>query len=191
MEMGDGSNGATRGGRRLGSSVRSVSATAAPGGMPVSSRAGQSQDGGNGPAEPRNPRLLAQVRGVMHARHSRLRTEEAAVRWIRRCILFHGTRHPCEMGVQEVQHFLTHLAVEDHVAASTESQALSALVCLYQQVLQQDMGWMDEVVRAKPPERIPVVLTPDEVASALAAFVCDASARSGVRHPDRAGMTRA
>ena len=71
------------------------------------------------------------------------------------------------MGLQEVQQFLTHLAVEGHVAASTQSQALSALLFLYQQVLKQDIGWIEEVVRAKPPQRMPVVLTSDEVAAVL------------------------
>jgi len=91
---------------------------------------------------------LEQVRGVIRARHYSLRTEESYVRWMRRFLLFHGTRHPCEMGVQEVQQFLTHLAVEDHVAASTQSQALSAMLFLYQQVLKQDIGWMDAEIDA-------------------------------------------
>ena len=97
-------------------------------------------------------------------RHYSLRTEETYLGWIKRFILFHGKRHPRDMGMQEVQQFLSHLAVAGRVAASTQSQALSAIVFLYQQILKQDIGWMDEVVRAKQPHRVPVVLTQDEVA---------------------------
>jgi len=113
------------------------------------------------------PKLLDQVRGVIRARHYSLRTEEAYVRWMRRFILFHGKRHPREMGVREVQQFLTHLAVEGRVAASTQSQALSAILFLYHAVLKQDIGWLTEVVRAKQPQRMPVVLTQDEVQAVL------------------------
>jgi integron integrase len=90
------------------------------------------------------------------------------VGWIKRFILFHGKRHPRDMGGQEVQQFLSHLAVAGHVAASTHSQALSAVLFLYQQVLKQDIGWLDDVVRAKQPQRVPVVLTQDEVKVVLA-----------------------
>jgi len=113
------------------------------------------------------PKLLEQVREAIRVRHYSLRTEETYLGWIKRFILFHGKRHPRAMGVQEVQQFLSHLAVEGRVAASTQSQALSAIVFLYQQVLKQDIGWMDEVVRAKQPHRVPVVLTQDEVAAVL------------------------
>jgi len=113
------------------------------------------------------PKLLEQVREVIRTRHYSLRTEGTYLGWIRRFILFHGKRHPREMGRQEVQQFLSHLAVEGHVAASTQSQALSAILFLYQQVLKQDIGWLDEVVRAKQPHRVPVVLTQDEVAAVL------------------------
>jgi integron integrase len=113
------------------------------------------------------PKLLDQVRDAIRARHYSLRTEEAYVRWTKRFILFHDKRHPSEMGVQEVQQFLTHLAVAGRVAAATQSQALSALLFLYQQVLKQEIGWVDEVVRAKQPHRVPVVLTQDEVAAVL------------------------
>src|SRR5215510_3744705 len=113
------------------------------------------------------PKLLEQVREVIRTRHYSLRTEGTYLGWIRRFILFHGKRHPREMGRQEVQQFLSHLAVTGHVAASTQSQALSAIMFLYQQVLKQDIGWLDEVVRAKQPHRIPVVLTQDEVAAVL------------------------
>ena len=113
------------------------------------------------------PKLLEQVRDAVRARRYSLHTEEAYVRWSKRFMLFHGTRHPCELGGQEVQQFLTHLAVEARVAASTQSQALSAILFLYQQVLQHNIGWIGEVVRVKQPHRVPVVLTRDEVAMVL------------------------
>ena len=116
---------------------------------------------------PQPPKLLEQVREAIRVRHYSIRTEETYLRWIKRFILFHGKRHPREMGAQEVQQFLSHLAVEGHVAASTQSQALSAILFLYQQVLKQDIGWIGEVVRAKQPHRVPVVLTQDEVAAVL------------------------
>ena len=115
-----------------------------------------------------SPRLLEQVREAIRVRHYSIRTEGTYVSWIKRFILFHGKRHPRDMGVQEVEQFLSHLAVAGHVAASTQSQALSALLFLYQQVLKQDIGWLDDVVRAKKPHRIPVVLTQDEVKAVLA-----------------------
>jgi len=113
------------------------------------------------------PRLLEQMRAVIRARHYSLRTEETYLGWVKRFILFHGKRHPRDMGAQEVQQFLSHLAVEGHVAASTQSQALSAILFLYQQVLKHDIGWLHDVVRAKQPQRLPVVLTRDEVAAVL------------------------
>ena len=119
-------------------------------------------------SEPAQPRLLEQVREAVRARHYSLRTEPTYVGWIKRFILFHGKRHPRDMGVQEVQQFLSHLAIAGHVAASTQSQALSALLFLYQQVLKQDIGWLDDVVRAKQPHRVPVVLTQEEVKAVLA-----------------------
>jgi integron integrase len=120
------------------------------------------------PSQPEAPRLLEQVREAIRVRHYSLRTEQTYVGWIKRFILFHGKRHPRDMGGQEVQQFLSHLAVAGHVAASTQSQALSALLFLYQQVLKQDIGWLDDVVRAKKPHRVPVVLTQDEVKAVLA-----------------------
>ena len=120
------------------------------------------------PSQPEAPRLLEQVREAIRVRHYSLRTEQTYVGWIKRFILFHGKRHPRDMGGQEVQQFLSHLAVAGHVAASTQSQALSAVLFLYQQVLKQDIGWLDDVVRAKQPHRVPVVLTQDEVKAVLA-----------------------
>src|SRR6266849_2697778 len=113
------------------------------------------------------PKLLEQVCGVIRARHYSLRTEDTYLRWIKRFILFHGKRHPRQMGGQEVQQFLSYLAMEGHVAASTQSQALSAILFLYQQVLKQTISSIDDVVRAKQPHRVPVVLTQDEVRAVL------------------------
>ncbi|MFQ5668615.1 MAG: integron integrase, partial [Candidatus Binatia bacterium] len=114
------------------------------------------------------PRLLDQVRDAIRTRQYSYRTEEAYVGWIRRFILFHGKRHPADMGKPEIERFLTALAVERHVAASTQNQALAALLFLYQSVLGCDPGWLDEIVRAKRPERLPVVLTHQEVQALLA-----------------------
>jgi site-specific recombinase XerD len=113
------------------------------------------------------PKLLDQVRTAIRTRHYSIRTEATYLSWIKRFIVFHGKRHPRDMGVQEVHHFLSHLAVEGQVAASTQSQALSAILFLYQQVLKHDIGWLQDVVRAKQPQRLPVVLTQDEVAQVL------------------------
>jgi len=89
------------------------------------------------------------------------------VDWARRFILFHGKRHPQEMGGVEVEAFLTHLAVDRQVSASTQNQAKAALLYLYKQVLGIDLPWLDEVVQAKTPKRLPVVLTPGEVRALL------------------------
>lgn len=101
-------------------------------------------------------------------RHYSIRTEEAYVDWIRRFILFHYKRHPNDMGAQEINQFLTHLAVAGHVAASTQNQAFSALLFLYQKVLETDPGRIEGVIRAKRPKRLPVVLTKPEVRLVLA-----------------------
>jgi len=116
---------------------------------------------------PRRPRLLDRVREVLRARHSSRRTEKSYVAWIRRYIVFHGKRHPAGMGAVEVTQFLSSLAVPGHVAASTQNQALSALLFLYRQVLQVEMPWLDNVVRAKRSERLPVVLTREEVRAVI------------------------
>ena len=112
-------------------------------------------------------KLLDQVRNVLRLKHYAIRTEEAYLDWIRRFILFHQKRHPREMGAAEITEFLTHLAVVDNVAASTQNQALAALLFLYQEVLQQDLGPV-EPVHAKKPQRLPVVLTREEVRQVLA-----------------------
>jgi integron integrase len=107
------------------------------------------------------------MRAMLRARHYSLRTEGTYLGWVKRFILFHGKRHPRDMGVQEVQQFLACLAVEGRVAASTQSQTLSAILFLYQQVLKHNIGWLHDVVRAKQPQRLPVILTRDEVAAVL------------------------
>jgi integron integrase len=107
------------------------------------------------------------VRAAARLRHYSRRTEAAYVAWIRRYIFFHGKRHPAELGAAEVTRFLSSLAVEGRVAASTQNQALGALLFLYRDVLELDLPWLDGVVRAKRPERLPVVLTREEVAAVL------------------------
>jgi integron integrase len=111
--------------------------------------------------------LLDQVRDRIRVKHYSIRTETQYVQWIRRFILFHDKRHPKDMGAPELEAFLTHLAVEGNVAAATQNQALSALLFLYREVLKINLPWLDGVVRAKTPQRLPVVLTRQEVASVL------------------------
>ena len=113
------------------------------------------------------PKLLDRMRNHLRTRHYSIRTETAYVDWARRFILFHGKRHPQEMGGAEVEAFLTHLAVNRHVSASTQNQAKAAILYLYKQVLQIELAWLDEVVQAKTPKRLPVVLTASEVRSLL------------------------
>jgi site-specific recombinase XerD len=115
----------------------------------------------------RPPRLFDRVREAARVRHYSRRTETTYAAWIRRFIVFHGKRHPAEMGAPEITRFLSSLAVEGNVAASTQNQALSALLFLYRDVLEQDLPWLDDVVRAKRPARLPVVLTRDEVRTLL------------------------
>jgi len=114
------------------------------------------------------PRLLDRVHQALRVRHYSLRTEEAYVAWIRRFILFHNKRHPSSMGADEINAYLTHLAVEGHVSASTQNQALSAMLFLYNKVLEEDIGRVGEVIRARKPRHLPVVLTRDEVTRILA-----------------------
>jgi integron integrase len=113
------------------------------------------------------PRLLDRVREAIRARHYSLRTEEAYVAWIRRFILFHGKRHPLEMGEMEINAFVSALAVEGHVSASTQTQALSAVLFLYRHVLRKELPRLDAIIRAKRSERLPTVLTRPEVRSIL------------------------
>ncbi|TAK84688.1 MAG: hypothetical protein EPO20_13690 [Betaproteobacteria bacterium] len=112
--------------------------------------------------------MLDQVRDAIRRRHYSYRTEQSYVQWIKRFIWFSGKRHPRELGAAEVTAFLSHLASERDVAASTQNQALSALLFLYGQVLGVELPWMKGIVRAKRPVRVPVVLTRDEVRALLA-----------------------
>src|SRR5712692_3656285 len=114
------------------------------------------------------PKLLDQVRETIRRKHYSIRTEQAYVDWIKRYIFFHGKKHPADMGEREMEQFLNHLAVKSNVAASTQNQALSALVFLYREVLKKEIGWLDNLERAKQPERLPVVLTETEVRHVLA-----------------------
>jgi integron integrase len=113
------------------------------------------------------PRLLDRVRVAIRTRQYSRRTEEAYVFWIRRHIVFHGKRHPSELGSPEVTTFLSDLAVRQHVSVSTQNQAFSALLFLYRVVLRQEIKGLDEIVRAKRSARIPLVLSRAEVGSIL------------------------
>ena len=107
------------------------------------------------------------MRESIRVRHYSIRTEDTYVQWARRFILFHGKRHPIELGAPEVAAFLTHLAVERGVGASTQNQAKSSLLFLYRVVLGVALPWLDEIVAAKDSRRLPVVLTPSEVRALL------------------------
>jgi integron integrase len=122
---------------------------------------------GSSAASPAGPTLLAELRRVLRLRHYSMRTEEAYVWWVRRFVRFCGGRHPRELGERDVTRFLSSLAVDRRVSASTQNQALSALVFLYGEVLGRPVGWLAALVRAKRPARMPVVLTRDEVRAVL------------------------
>ena len=112
-------------------------------------------------------KLLDQMRLVLRLKHMSIRTEDTYVHWVRRFILFHHKRHPQDMGAHEIRAFLAHLALDDHVAASTQNVALNALVFLYRHVLRQPFPELGEIERAKRPGRIPVVFTREEVSRLL------------------------
>ncbi len=118
-------------------------------------------------AQPK-PKLLDRVRHEIRTHHYSRRTEKAYIHWIKRFIFFHGVRHPAEMGEAEVTHFLSSLAVDGRVAASTQNQALSALLFLYKEVLGQPLPWLNNLVYAHCRRRLPVVLSREEVQSILA-----------------------
>ena len=118
-------------------------------------------------SSPRPPRLMQQVRQQIRYRHYSLRTEETYLHWIKRFILFHGKRHPAEMGGPEVAAFLTSLAVDHNVAANTQNLALSAILFLYREVLEIDLPWLKDVTRAKKPQQLPTVLSHSEVQALL------------------------
>jgi integron integrase len=115
------------------------------------------------PGTPAKPKLLDQVRQAIRSRHLSYNTEQAYVGWIKRFIFFHKKRHPKEMGESEIGQFLSCFATDAHVAASTQNQALNALLFLYNEVLEQKVGFIQGVVRAKRPSRLPVVLAREEV----------------------------
>ena len=117
--------------------------------------------------EPPPQELLDRVRDRIRVKHYSYRTEETYVQWIKRFILFHNDRHPREMGSDEVNAFLTHLAVSENVAASTQNQALSAILFLYREVLELELGLNLEAVRAKQPRNLPTVLTVTETLEIL------------------------
>jgi integron integrase len=117
----------------------------------------------------RPKKLLDRVRETLRVKHYSIRTEQAYLGWIRRYILFHHKRHPRAMGTPEIEVFLTHLAVHDNVAASTQNQALCALLFLYNEVLGQEIDSVD-AIRAKKPKRLPVVLSREEVERVIAAM---------------------
>ncbi len=119
------------------------------------------------PAQPREPRLLDQMRDALRSRHYSRRTEQAYLLWAERYIRFHHLRHPSEMAEPEINEYLTHLAVDGKVAASTQNQALCALLFLYRHVLGLEIGVLGDVVRARKPRRLPVVLTRAEVREIL------------------------
>jgi len=127
------------------------------------------------PASPPKPKLLDQVRQALRARHYSRRTEDAYVMWIKRFILFHNKRHPAEMGEPEINAYLTRLALKEHVSSSTQNQALSALLFLYRYVLGRELGELGDVIRARRPKRLPVVLTREEVKAVLAQLTGDKS----------------
>jgi integron integrase len=113
------------------------------------------------------PKLLDQLREALQSRHYSRRTEQTYCHWVKRYIFFHKVRHPVEMAEPEINQFLTHLAVKEHVSASTQNQALSALLFLYRYVLDREIGDLGEVIRARKPIRVPVVMTREEVKAVL------------------------
>lgn len=134
----------------------------------MESRATKASAAGASASSSKPPRLLDQVRDCLRARHYSLRTEQTYVHWIKRFILFHGKRHPRDVGAPEVEAFLSHLAVEKNVAANTQNLALSALLFLYRDVLGVELPWLDNVTRAKKPQRLPTVLTRAEIGRLMA-----------------------
>lgn len=119
------------------------------------------------PGSARTPRLLDAVRAAIRVKRYSIRTEQSYVQWIRRFILFHGKRHPAEMGGREIAAFLNDLALNREVATATQNQALNALVFLYRHVLRRELSDLDSLTRPRKPARLPVVLTRDEVGMVL------------------------
>jgi integron integrase len=117
-----------------------------------------------------SPRLLDQIREAIRIKHYSIRTEQAYLQWIKRYILFHGKRHPKDLGADELRAFLSDLAIRGQVSASTQNQALNAILFMYREVLKTELPWIDGVQRAKRSQRLPVVLTRQEVQALLAQF---------------------
>ena len=122
----------------------------------------------NDQSTPKSRKLLDQIRDAIRLKHYSYSTEKTYVHWARRYILYHNKRHPAEMGVAEIEAFLTHLAKDENVSASTQNQALNALLFLYRNVLQMDIAIPIHALRAKRSEHLPTVLSKDEVARVLA-----------------------
>ncbi len=115
----------------------------------------------------RKPKLMDSLRGSFRSRHYSRRTEQTYCHWVKRFIFFHKVRHPAEIAEPEINAFLTHLAVKEKVSASTQNQALSALLFLYRHVIGREVGDLGKVIRARKPTRLPVVMTRDEVKAVL------------------------
>ena len=126
------------------------------------------------------PKLLEQLRHQVRRLHYSIRTEDAYVYWVRAYIRFHGVRHPATMGGAEVEAFLSWLAGTRKVSASTHKQALSALLFLYGKVLGVDLPWMASIGRPRAQRRLPVVLSPDEVAAIFPQATHSTDPRSGL-----------
>lgn len=114
------------------------------------------------------PKLLDQLKAALRTRHYSHKTEQAYVFWARRFVLFHNKRHPKEMGENEINQFLSYLAVKEHVSASTQNQALCAIIFLYKNIVKKEIGEMQGLIWAKKPNKLPVVLTREEVKSLFA-----------------------
>jgi site-specific recombinase XerD len=119
------------------------------------------------------PKLLDQLREALRSRHYSRRTEQTYCMWVKRFIYFHKIRHPAQMGEPEINAFLTHLAVKEYVSASTQNQALCAIIFLYRYVLDRKIGDLGEVIRARKPVRLPVVMTKAEVKAVLSNLTGD------------------
>src|SRR5512144_2625692 len=116
---------------------------------------------------PKSKRLLDQLRDAIRAKHYSYRTEQTYIDWCRRYILYHKKRHPAEMDIPEIQAFIIYLATDRNVAASTQNQALSAILFLYRNVLGREIEFPTDILRAKKPERLPTVLTKAEALSVI------------------------
>jgi site-specific recombinase XerD len=119
------------------------------------------------------PKLLDRLREALRSRHYSRSTEQSYCHWVKRFIFFHHVRHPAEMAEPEINAFLTHLAIKEKVSASTQNQALSALLFLYRHVLSREIGDLGDVIRARRPKRLPVVLTREEVKAVLGTLTGD------------------